>query len=354
MIGSAAAIRSRGRPTRTEIPWRRLASLMAPVRPALMAMVALTGVGSLVGLVPALALGSLVDDLAGSRHGKAMVAGALIVAAIVIEAIAFTLSDGFFSKAVSGLYRDLRVMMFSGAQRTQQKSAEHLAGLTSRFVSDAEAMQELIVSPLDTAVMGAFELVSALIALAILNAPGAGVAIVLGLLATMLARLLQAPAASAAQERQEALEGMSRSLAAELSRRLQDGDGRGRFAHAATRVLRREVRLGWLEAASRYGSGAAASLGPIAVVIVAALTAGLKAGTLLSIFLLAQRAFSAADDLLEIGLDVELVRGAIARCFELVDSQMGQYAQPAEDVTGASGNAGQDLPEAQLSLATTT
>ncbi len=50
---------------------------------------------------------------------------------------------------------------------------------------------------------------------------------------------------------------------------------------------------------------------------------------MLSIFLLAQRAFSAADDLLEIGLDVELVRGAIARCFELVDGEMEWHASPA-------------------------
>lgn len=284
-------------------------------------MVALTGVGSLVGLVPALALGSLVDDLAGSHDSSgAVLAGVLIVGSIAVEAISFTLSDGFFTRAVSSLYRDLRVMMFSGVQGSAEGSAEELAGLTSRFVSDAEAMQELIVSPLDTAVMGSFELVSALIALAILNAPAAGVAVGLGLLAAVFARLLQAPAAGAAQERQEALEAMSRSLAAELSRRLRDDSGKQRFARSATHVLHREVRLGWLEAASRYGSGAAANLGPIAVVIVAALTADLRAGTLLSIFLLAERAFSAADDLLEIGLDVELVRGAVARCFQLVDA----------------------------------
>lgn len=346
MIGSAAAMRSRGGRTRTEIPWRRLLSLTAPVRPQLTAMVALTGLGALVGLVPALALGSLVNDLAGSRHdGGASIAAVLIVASIAIEAIAFTLSDGFFSKAVSSLYRDLRVMMFSGVQRRPKQSAEELAGLTSRFVSDAEAMQELIVAPLDTTVMGTFELVSALIALAILDAPSAGLAILLALLAAMLTRLLQAPAAGAAQERQEALESMSRSLAAELSMRLQDGGGARRFAQSASNVLRHEVRLGWLQAGSRYGSSAFASLGPIAVVIVAALTSGLRAGTLLSVFLLAERAFSAADDLVEIGLDVELVRGAVARCFELVDGER-------EGLPG--GAAAAELAEAQPSLASAT
>jgi ABC-type multidrug transport system fused ATPase/permease subunit len=347
MMRSAVAMRSRARRTRTEIPWRRLVPLMAPVRPQLIAMVTLSGFGSLVGLVPALALGSLVNDLAGSRHdGAASIAAVLIVASIAIEAVAFTLSDGFFSKAVSHLYRDLRVMMFSGVQRRPQQSAEQLAGLTSRFVSDAEAMQELIVSPLDTAVMGAFELVSALVALAILDAPSAGLAVLLAALAVMLTRRLQAPAAGAAQERQEALESMSRSLAAELSMRLQDGGGARRFAQSATQVLRREVRLGWLQAGSRYGSSAFANLGPIAVVIVAALSSGLKAGTLLSVFLLAERAFSAADDLVEIGLDVELVRGAVARCFELVDGESGGSGPP----DGAAG----ELAEAQSSLASAT
>lgn len=330
---SAVDLRARRRGSRAEIPWRRLIPLMRPVRAPLAAMVALTGLGSLVGLVPALALGSLVDDLSGSHHsGGAVFAVALIVTSIAVEAIAFTLSDGFFTKAVSSLYRDLRVMMFAGARRAPQRSSEEIAGLTSRFVSDAEAMQELIVSPLDTAVMGIFELVSALIALAVLSAPAAGVAILLGLVAAVLARALQTPAAGAAQERQEALEEMSRSLASELSRRLQDEGGAHRFAQSATRVLRREVRLGWLEAASRYGAGAAANIGPIAVVLTAALTSSMKAGTLLSIFLLSQRAFSAADDLMEIGLDVELVRGAVVRCFQLVDAQLAESApegQPA-------------------------
>jgi ABC-type multidrug transport system fused ATPase/permease subunit len=338
MIRSTAALRSRRRRSRVQIPWRRLIPLMRPVRAQLGAMVAFTGLGALVGLVPALALGSLVDDLAGSHHGSgAALAAGLIVASIAIEAVAFTLSDGFFTKAVARLYRDLRMMMFAGVQRTPQRSHEDVAGLTSRFVSDAEAMQELIVSPLDTAVMGAFELVSALVALVVLSTPGAGVAVILGLIAAILARTLQAPAAGAAQERQEALEAMSRSLASELSRRLQDEGGARRFAQSATRVLRREARLGWLEAVSRYGSGAAANLGPIAVVIVAGLTTSLKAGVLLSVFLLAQRAFSAADDLLEIGLDVEIVRGAVARCFQLVDTQGAEGAsEPQPALAGAT------------------
>jgi ATP-binding cassette subfamily C protein len=313
-------------------------------------MVALTGAGALAGLVPPLALGVLVNELAGGRRGAgAVLAVVLIVIAIACEALAFTVSDGFFSRAVATLYRDLRVMMFAGARRLPADDSEHVAGLTSRFVSDAEAMQELIVAPLDSAVLGLFELVSALIAVAVLDLPAAGVTIALVLLAAAVGRMTQAPTAQAAQERQEALEAMSRSLAAELSRHLEGAAAAGRFREAASMVLRREVRLGWLQAASRYGSGAATNLGPIAVVVFAAFTGSLKAGTLLSLFLLAERAFSAAENLLEVGLDVEMVRGAVLRCFELVDGKLATAiadagtaasAVDAEDNVALGGAAG--------------
>lgn len=341
------------RSSKAGIPWRRLVRLARPVRAQLAGMVALTGAGSLAGLVPPLALGVLVNELAGGRRGGgAVLAVVLIVVAVALEALAFTVSDGLFAKAVATLYRDLRVMMFAGARRlhaedcsTQHPSvgSEHVAGLTSRFVSDAEAMQELIVAPLDSAVLGLFELISALVALAVLDLPTAGIAIVLAVLTAMIGRTTQAPAAQAGQERQEALEAMSRSLAAELSRRVEGTTAARRFREAASMVLRREVRLGWLQAASRYGSGAVVNLGPIAVVVFAAFTGSLKAGTLLSLFLLAERAFSAAEDLLEVGLDVEMVRGAVVRCFELVD---GKLAAAISDARSAA-------PEGEPSLSVT-
>jgi ABC-type multidrug transport system fused ATPase/permease subunit len=327
----------RGR--REPIPWRRLAGLMRPARRSLAGMVALTALGSLVGLVPPLALGSLVDGLAGGRHrGSAGLDAALIVVAIVLEALAFAVSDGFFARAVGTLYRDLRTLMFAGVRRRAPDSAQELAGVAARFVSDAEALQELVVSPLDVSVMGLFELLTALVALALLYPPAALVAAVLIALAVLVTRVTQAPVAQAAVRRQEALEAMSASLAAELSERLDRAAAARRFHEAATRVLRREVRVGWLEAANRYGSGAAANLGPIAVVVLAAFSGSFSAGTLIALFLLAGRAFQGADALIDLSLDVELVRGAVARCFELVDAgaptQDNEFAQAARPLGG--------------------
>jgi ABC-type multidrug transport system fused ATPase/permease subunit len=311
---------------REPIPWRRLASLVRPARRSLLSMVALTLFGSLLGLVPPLALGALVNDLAGGHHSaRAGLAVALIVAALLLEAFAFALSDGFFARAVGTLYRDLRVLMFRGVHRRRRSptAAEELAGVASRFISDAEALQDVVVAPLDTAVMGLFELLSALLALALLYLPAALLGAGMIVLTALVARFTQAPLAPAAQARQEALEAMSSSLAAELSARLErdaSSAATGRFREAASRVRRREVRLGWLEAANRYGSAAAANLGPIAVVVLAALERSFSAGALIALLLLAERAFQGADSLIDLGLDVELVRGAVGRCFELVDA----------------------------------
>jgi ABC-type multidrug transport system fused ATPase/permease subunit len=307
-------------------------------------MVALTLLGSLLGLIPPLALGALVNDLAGGhRDAGAGLAVGLIVAAVVLEALAFALSDGFFARAVGTLYRDLRVLMFRGVHHRAPAPAHELAGVASRFISDAEALQDVVVAPLDTAVMGLFELLSALAALALLYLPAALLAAALIVLTALVTRLTQAPLGLAAQERQEALEAMSSTLAAELSARLERDASAGRFREAASRVRRREVRLGWLEAANRYGSGAAANLGPIAVVVLAALEHGFSAGVLISLLLLAERAFQGADSLIDLGLDVELVRGAVGRCFELVDAREHatfELADAREHATFELGAAG--------------
>ncbi|HXB65569.1 MAG TPA: hypothetical protein VNV42_11915 [Solirubrobacteraceae bacterium] len=336
-------------------------ALTLPARRALLGMVALTALGALLGLVPPLAFGALIDDLAGGHHAGAAAlaaapAAALIVAALLLEALCFALSDGFFAQAVGTLYRELRMLMFKGLQTRPPASAPELAGAASRFVSDAQALQDVVVAPLDTAVIGLFELVSALVTLAVLYPPAALYGAALIALTGLIARRSQAPLGPAAERRQEALEAMSHTLAAELSARLERGDAAragsghaasagpdaeghgaaraahgaaraahlaaaGRFHEAVSRVRRREVRLGWLEAANRYGAGAAANLGPIAVVVLAAVAHSFSAGTLLALFLLAERAFQGGDSLIDLGFDLELVRGAVARCFELVDLQ---------------------------------
>ena len=81
-----------------------------------------------------------------------------------------------------------------------------------------------------------------------------------------------------------------------------------------------EIRLGWLEAVNLQGSGGLAKLGPIAAVVVAAFTGTHLAGTLIAVYLLAQRAFWGFDGLVDLSLGLQSVRGAVARCFALIDS----------------------------------
>jgi ABC-type multidrug transport system fused ATPase/permease subunit len=323
-------------PARAPIPWRRLLALTRPARRSLLGMVALTALGALLGLVPPLAFGALINDLASGHHTggtslRVAPAVALIVAALLLEALSFALSDGLFAQAVGTLYRELRMLMFRGLQSRAPATAPELAGAASRFISDAEALRDVVVAPLDTAVIGLFELLSALATLAVLYPPAALYGAALIALTGLVTRFSQTPLAPAAEERQEALEAMSSSLAAELSARLDRDAAAGRFRTAVTHVRRREVRLGWLEAANRYGAGAAANLGPIAVVVLAALQHNFSAGTLLALFLLAERAFSGADSLIDLGFDLELVRAAVSRCFELVDGEALRPQQVVHD-----------------------
>jgi ABC-type bacteriocin/lantibiotic exporter with double-glycine peptidase domain len=123
----------------------------------------------------------------------------------------------------------------------------------------------------------------------------------------------------AGERRQEALEHMSRRLSGALRHPAETRRQR-RFHDAVDRVMSADVRLGWLEAGNRYGSAALAKLAPIGVVVLAAAQGGYKPGTLLSLYLLAERAFTGADSLADVSLDVEAVRGATRRCFELIDA----------------------------------
>ena len=113
---------------------------------------------------------------------------------------------------------------------------------------------------------------------------------------------------------------MTRSIAGELDDR-DDPEARGRFRAACERLLSAEVRYGWLRAANLQGSGGLAKLGPIAVVVAAAFAGSYRAGTLISLYLLAQRTFWGFDGLVDLSLDMQSVRGAIARCFALIDTR---------------------------------
>lgn len=282
-------------------------------------MVSLSVLGSLAGLVPPIAVGYLINDLVegrGVRPEDAVWAG-LLAAAIVAQAAAYIASDGLYARNAGRLYRDLRLRMFDGVTRRPGLDAEAAQGLPARFVSDAESFEHVTVYALDTGSMLVVELGAALVVLGLLE-PWAIVVVAPLLAATWLVtRRLQEPAARAGRARQEELEQLTATLARELPH--GQGAGRSRFASVAERLLRAEVRLGWVEAVNLHGSGALAKLGPIAVVAAAAYTGGYRAGTLLTLYLLAARVFSGFDGLVDLSLAMQSVRGAVARCLELVE-----------------------------------
>jgi len=199
------------------IPWRRVAGLLRPLRRGVAAMVGLTVGGVLVGLVPPLALGVLINALVEHNNAleAALLAG-LVGSAIVLEASAYVASDGMYARNAGRLYRNLRMQMFAGARRGRG-GAERTAGLPSRFISDAETLERITLSTLDRGAMQVVEFVSALVALGILE-PWTVVVVLPSLAGTWLvARRVQKPAAAAGQRRQEELEAMTSTLSQQLS-----------------------------------------------------------------------------------------------------------------------------------------
>ena len=304
------------------IPWRRAFALLGPLRGGVLAMGGLTVAGVLIGLVPPLALGALINALVarnGTAHA-ALLAG-LIALAMLLEAGAYVASDGIYARNASRLYRDLRLQMFGGALRRRMvASAQQTAGLPSRFISDAETLERMTLALLDRGLMQIVEFVGALIALAVLE-PWTIAVVVPSLAGTWLvARRVQQPAAVAGQQRQEQLEAMTSTLSQLLARRSPRADeATSRFRAATERVTTAEVRLGWLRALNLQGSGGLAKLGSLSPVLAAALVGHHQTGTLTAIYLLAQRTFWAFDGLVDLRLDTQSVRGAVARCFELID-----------------------------------
>jgi ABC-type multidrug transport system fused ATPase/permease subunit len=254
---------------------------------------------------------------------------------MLLEASAYVASDGMYARNASRLYRNLRLQMFRGALRRRTVAdAEHTAGLPSRFISDAETLERATLALLDRGLMQIVELIGALIALAILE-PWTIVVVVPSLAGTWLtARHVQGPTALAGQRRQEQLEAMTTTLSRLLGGRSHGPDEAiNRFRVAAERVMTAEVRLGWLRALNLQGSGGLAKLGSLAPVLAAALLGHHQAGSLMAIYLLAQRVFWGFDGLIDLRLDIQSVRGAVARCFELIDSA----ASPAPALVDRTG-----------------
>src|SRR5271166_2067974 len=100
------------------LPWRRLAGLLRPLRRGLDGMIGLSTGGVLVGLVPPLALGVLVNALVERNDkGEAALLAGLIGLAVVVETIAYVLSDGMYNRNAGRLYSSLRLQMFEGTCR---------------------------------------------------------------------------------------------------------------------------------------------------------------------------------------------------------------------------------------------
>lgn len=309
------------------IPWRRTFGLLRPLWRGVSAMVGLSVAGVLIGLVPPLALGVLVNALVEHNDKpEALLLAGVVAIAVVLEATAYVLSDGMYAHNASRLYKSLRMQMFAGAQRRARRG-EDTSGLPSRFISDVETVEHATLSLLDTGAMTLVEFASAMVALGILE-PWSVVAVLPLLAGTwIVTRRTQEPAAAAGQRRQEELEVMTRSVSRELERP-DDPNAASRFRAAAERVMRVEVHYGWLRALNLQGSGGLAKLGPIAVVVVAAFAGSHHAGTLVALYLLAQRTFWGFDGAVDLSLGMQSVRGAVRRCFELIDTPEEPKASP--------------------------
>jgi len=304
------------------IAWRRVFSLLRPLRAGLAGMVGLSVLGSFAGLVPPIVLGYLINDLVEARGGRpedALWAGVLAVATIV-EAAAYIGSDGLYARNAGRLYRNLRLLMFEGLMRRPADDRAEVNGVASRFVSDAETFERVTVAALDIGSMQLVQLGTALVALGVLEPWAIPVVVPLFAATWFVTRRMQEPSARAGRARQERLEDLTGALNQALVTP-EEQRVSGRFAQAAEQLLQAEVRLGWIRAANLYTSGGLAKLGPIAVVMTAASLGGYHAGTLLSLYLLAQRAFYGFDGLVDLSLGMQTVRGAIARCLALIEPE---------------------------------
>ena len=297
------------------VPWEAVWRLLSPGRRDLAGRVSLSLAGSFAGLVPALALGYVINaTVAGARTSALLWVGAIGVT-VIVEGVAYVFSDGLYARVASRLYRDLRSSMFAGVLRRDLHANER-AALASRFVSDTELMEQLTVAALDQGAVSVFDLLAALGALAVIDSWL--IAVVAGAVGLALAVLsvLRRPAAAASDERQGALEAMSDALVTPGSSAESTWQ---RFSLATEAVAAAELRLGWIGAVNRQGSQAMTGVGQVAVILAAALQRGLGAGTLLSVYLLAGRALGATETLFDAYFEIELSRGALGRCFALAD-----------------------------------
>jgi ABC-type multidrug transport system fused ATPase/permease subunit len=312
------------------IAWRRVFLLLRPLRAGLAAMVGLSVLGSLAGLVPPVALSFLINDLVELHGVKAedILWAGLLAGSIVVEAAAYVGSDGLYTRNAGRLYRDLRVRMFDGVLRRPLAERAQAEGLPSRFVSDVETFERVTIYALDSGSMLIVEMLTALVLVGLFEPWAIPVVVPLLVATWLVTRRAQRPAATAGRDRQEQLEELTGTLARELAG--NDGErARARFSAVAERLQRSEVKLGWVQAANLHASGAIAKLGPIAVVVAAAFAGSYRAGTLLALYLLAARTFYGFDGLVDLSLGMQSVQGAISRCLELIPTETPTPVSPA-------------------------
>jgi ABC-type bacteriocin/lantibiotic exporter with double-glycine peptidase domain len=82
----------------------------------------LTVSGVLVGFVPPLVLGALVNALvARNATANAALLAGVVALAMLLEAAAYVASDGMYARNASRLYRNVRLQMFRGALRRRTR-----------------------------------------------------------------------------------------------------------------------------------------------------------------------------------------------------------------------------------------
>jgi ABC-type multidrug transport system fused ATPase/permease subunit len=290
-------------------------------------MLALTALGSGLAVVPPIAAGPFIVSLLHPGDLPHVLGwGGLIAATSVLSAAAYGFSDGIRSTVSAGLYARLRVLMLDGALRAPSSSRDD-EGVVSRFISDAEHVEMSTVAALDDLVVAALELLWCLAALTLLDPWSAPTVVVMLGVGAVVLRVAQRPLGDAGQARQERLQELSVALVSVFTRRGPRAPAVG--AIGAAREA--DVRLGRLEAVNHHVSRALADLGPLVVVGLAALRGGLSFSVILSLLLVTERALHAAAELSDVAVDVETVRGAVIRCFEVVDGVTPAVTPAAAD-----------------------
>ncbi len=276
-------------------------------------MLVLSVLGSLAGTLQPVALGRLVDALVGRGGLAVWWWGCAVVAAVAVGAVGYALSDVLYASAAARIFRDLRVAMAVGIRGLASRP-----GISSRFVSDVESVEGIVVGALDAGTIALFELAAGLVAIGLLVPPAAVAAAVAVAVAAGLSRLGQGRIAAASTARQEALEQLAAAVDDATPMEPASSDN---FPAAAEQLRTTDVRLAIAHAVAGYGSYTAAGLVPVAVILVGGGWSLHRAGTILSLYLLTERAARAAEALIDLGISVEGVRGPLARCLELVDRQ---------------------------------